>query len=95
METILGSFIWDTTKEKVNIRKHRVDFRTAATVFKDPKRKIFVDEKHSRKEERYFCIGKVNERILTVRFTFRRRKIRIFGAGYWRKEAKYYEKQGS
>ena len=86
------SFIWDSEKEVVNINKHGVDFSTAAEVFKDGKRKIFTDYQHSIKEPRYFCIGKVSNRILTVRFTYRRNKIRIIGAGYWRKGRKYYEK---
>ena len=29
---------------------------------------------------------------MTVRFTWRDRKIRIFGAGYWRKGKAIYEK---
>ncbi|MCX5703542.1 MAG: BrnT family toxin, partial [Candidatus Omnitrophica bacterium] len=48
--------------------------------------------KHTEKEERFFCIGKVEDRILTVRFTYRGNKIRIFGAGLWRKGKWYYEK---
>ncbi|MEA2082185.1 MAG: BrnT family toxin [Elusimicrobiota bacterium] len=92
MDKKYGSFIWSKEKERINIRKHRVDFPTAAKAFKDNKRKIYIDEKHSKKEERFFCVGKVNGKILTIRFTFRHNKIRIFGAGYWRKEAKYYEK---
>ena len=91
MEQRKGSFVWDTDKEKANIQKHGVDFRTAARVFKDPKRKIYVDSKHSAKEERFFCIGKVGDRIITVRFTYRTDKIRIFGAGCWRKGMDYYE----
>ena len=47
------------------------------------------------KEPRYFCIGKVDDRILTVRFVYRNNKIRIIGAGYWRKGRKYYEKEKS
>jgi hypothetical protein len=31
--------------------------------------------------------------IITVRFTYRYGKIRIFGAGYWRKGKKEYEKK--
>ena len=88
-----GSFIWDSRKEKVNKAKHRVDFVLAAQVFADIRRKIFVDEKHSNKEERYFCVGKVGNRILTVRFTYRDKKIRIIGAGYWRKGRNYYEEK--
>ena len=88
-----NSFIWDPHKEAVNVRKHGVDFIAAAKAFKDPHRKIFIDSKHSREEPRLFCIGKVDGRILTVRFIYRNEKIRIFGAGCWRKGAKYYEKE--
>lgn len=86
-----SSFVWDIAKESVNIHKHGVDFITAAKAFKDPKRKIYTDSKHSAKEARFFCIGKVENRILTVRFVYRGEKIRIIGAGYWRKGVKYYE----
>ena len=34
-------------------------------------------------EKRYYCLGKVDEGILTMRFTYREDRIRIFGAGYW------------
>lgn len=95
MERNSGSFIWDPERELANIRKHGVDFLTASKVFKDPKRKIFIDSKHSKKEERFFCIGKVGNEILTVRFIYCRGKIRIFGAGYWRKGKRYYEKENS
>lgn len=93
METTSGSFVWDLEKELINIYKHGVDFTTAAKAFKDPKRKIYIDSKHSKQEERFFCVGKVDDRILTVRFTFRSGKIRIFGAGYWKKGVEYYEKK--
>ena len=29
---------------------------------------ILYDERHSDKEKRYFCLGKVEDKILTVRF---------------------------
>lgn len=87
-----GSFIWDPAKEALNLYKHGVDFITAAKAFKDPKRKIYTDSRHSAKEERFFCIGKVEAGILTVRFTYRGGKIRIIGAGYWRKGTQYYER---
>lgn len=90
-----SSFIWDLSRETYNIHKHGVDFATAAEAFKDPKRKIFVDSRHSKKEPRFFCVGKVRGKIVTVRFVYRAGKIRIFGAGYWRKGAKYYEKESS
>ena len=93
MDKIWGTFIWDCQKELANIKKHGVDFVTAAKVFKDPRRKIYIDSRHGREEERFFCIGKVEGRILTVRFISRHNKIRIFGAGYWRRGKEYYEKE--
>ena len=93
MDKIAGSFVWDNEKEAQNIRKHGVDFLTAARVFKDPDRKIYTDSKHNAVEERHFCIGIVGNRVLTVRFTYRESRVRIFGAGYWRKGRIYYEKK--
>ena len=91
MDRHFGSFVWDVQKETANIRKHGVDFETAARAFKDHGRKIYADEKHGEAEERLFCIGKVWGRILTVRFTYREGSIRIYGAGYWRRGRRYYE----
>jgi len=93
MERHHGRFIWDLERESSNIEKHGVDFTTALKVFLDPRRKIFTDSQHSNDEQRYFCIGKVGDRIMTVRFTYRDEIIRIFGAGYWRKGRRYYEKE--
>ena len=44
-------------------------------------------------EERYYCFGKIGEGIMTVRFTYRYGVIRIFGAGYWRRGKKIYERE--
>jgi len=93
MELKSGKFVWDIERESANIAKHGIDFTTAKKVFFDTRRKIFTDSKHSAQEPRYFCIGKVNTRILTVRFAYREGLIRIFGAGYWRKGKVYYEKK--
>ena len=93
MDRNCGSFVWNVEKEKINIAKHGVDFIAASKVFLDPKRKIFVNTKHSRAEERFFCIGSVDGKILTVRFVYRNEKIRIFGAGYWRGGKRYYESE--
>lgn len=91
-DKIYGNFIWDEAKGLDNINKHKIDFATACKVFKDEKRKIYIDSKHVKEEERFFCIGKIEGKIITVRFTYRGDKIRIFGAGYWRKGKEYYEK---
>ncbi|MBU4312737.1 MAG: BrnT family toxin [Candidatus Omnitrophica bacterium] len=85
------SFIWDPRKEFLNIYKHRVNFVSATKVFNDQERKICTDTKHSDNEERFFCAGKVDGKVLTVRFAYRCDKIRIIGAGYWRKGVRLYE----
>jgi len=94
MDRHFGSFVWDVKKEAANIRKHGVDFETAARAFKDPARKIYIDEKHGQAEERLFCLGTVRGKVLTVRFTYREGGIRIYGAGYWRRGRYYYEQTG-
>ena len=86
-------FEWDENKNQINIEKHGVSFECAVTVFSDPNRLTLVDEKHSDEESRYFCIGKTDSGILTVRFVIRDDKIRIIGAGYWRKGKTRYEKR--
>ena len=91
MDRNYGSFVWNVEKERVNISKPGIDFSVASRAFLDPKRKIFVNAKHSNTEERFFCIGSVEGKILTVRFVYRDERIRIFGAGYWRGGKKYYE----
>ena len=68
-------------------------FSLAQYAFLDPHRLIVEDVDHSTEENRYYCIGRVGEEILTVRFTYRGYIIRIYGAGYWRKGRKLYEEQ--
>jgi len=86
-------FEWDEEKNAENVNKHGVYFQTAQYAFIDPKRVIAEDVSHSKQEERYFCFGKVKGGVLTVRFTYRSNRIRIIGAGYWRKGKNIYEKQ--
>ena len=85
-------FEWSETKNHINIEKHGVSFYGAQYAFADSKRIILEDVVHSLDEKRYFCIGKTIHGIVTVRFVYRGQKIRIFGAGYWRKGKKLYEK---
>lgn len=85
-------FTWNQRKNIENALKHGVKFEDAQKAFFDQYRKIIKDEKHSKSEMRYFCYGKVEDEILTVRFTIRKDTVRIFGAGLWRKGRKiYYE----
>jgi hypothetical protein len=84
---------WDEAKNQLNIEKHGISFEVASEAFDDPNRLILADQCHSQDEERYFCIGKVGDMILTVRFVPRNGAIRIFGAGHWRRERKFYEQR--
>lgn len=86
-------FEWDAKKDLDNQVKHGVPFELAQNAFADPRRVIAEDLEHSTSEKRYYCFGQVGEGILTVRFTYRHGKIRIIGAGYWRKGRKIYEKE--
>ena len=86
-------FEWDVNKDTENQVKHGVPFSLAQYAFADPRRVIAEDLAHSDSEKRYFCFGKVEGSILTVRFTSRGGVIRIFGAGYWRKGKTIYERE--
>jgi uncharacterized DUF497 family protein len=85
-------FEWDATKDAANQHTHRVSFAEARRAFADPGRVIYPDLDHSATEWRYFCLGMVDGKIMTVRFTWREGRIRIFGAGFWRKGKKLYDR---
>ena len=88
------NFEWDEDKDLANAAKHGLSFFEAQDAFFDPARMILTDNKHSATEKRYFCIGKTaDDGIATIRFTIRQGRIRIFGAGYWRKGEKIYDKR--
>ena len=91
MDTGKVVFEWDEKKNAENIRKHSLSFDLAQRAFLDSRRVIWFDEGHSDDEERYFCVGRVNGGIATVRFTVRNDGIRIIGAGYWRIGRRVYE----
>jgi len=90
-----GRFDWDERKDAENRRKHGVAFASAREAFLDPARVIARDLAHSTAEERYYCFGRAGDGILTVRFTYRRGVIRIFGAGFWRRGRRIYEEANS
>ena len=66
------SFDWDEDKNRLNQEKHGVAFEIAQAAFLDEHRVIAEDLSHSGKEQRYYCFGKVEDGVLTVRFTWRK-----------------------
>ena len=84
-------FEWDEKKNRENQKKHGVPFSLAQYAFVDPHRVVAEDVSHSQTEQRYYCFGRINERVMTVRFTYRHKTIRIIGAGFWRKGKEIYE----
>ena len=54
-------FEWDEEKAAANFRKHGIRFETAVRVFQDPNLMEDYDDDHSRKEDRYKVIGKVDQ----------------------------------
>ena len=85
-------FVWDSEKEKINRRKHKVGFRVAARVFLDENRIDDYDEFHSDFEERVKTIGRIDG-ILSVIYTERGEKNRIISARQAdrNEEERYYE----
>lgn len=72
-------FEWDDEKNRINLRKHGIDFTDAAQVFFDENRIEQSDEFHSEDEDRWQVIGMVNE-ILFVVYTDREDRTRIISA---------------
>lgn len=89
----LAHFEWDPVKDLDNQQKHRVSFAEAQFAFADSMRVIAEDLEHSTKEKRYYCFGRVDRGVMTVRFTYRGGVIRIFGAGFWRKGKAIYDRE--
>ena len=86
-------FEWDDVKDLANQARHGLSFIEAQYAFADPKRVIARDLGHSHEEDRFYCFGRLGDGIATVRFTYRGGVIRIFGAGYWRKGKRIYERE--
>jgi hypothetical protein len=83
---------WDPNKAAKNLRKHRVAFEEAATVFDDPVFVTVVDDEHSVDEERYITLGmSTQRRLLIVAHTERDGRIRIISAREaTKKEEQFY-----
>ena len=88
-------FEWDPAKAKMNLRKHGVAFREAATVLRDPLGITIFDPDHSDEEDRFITFGfSAAGRLLMVAHTERAERIRIISArGLTRAELEAYEQE--
>ena len=86
-------FEWDAKKADANLRKHRVSFDEAASVFLDSMAVSGPDPEHSVGESRYVTFGFSQlGKLLAVYHTHRPGTIRIIGARrVTRGERKLYE----
>lgn len=50
-------FEWDTRKAATNLRRHRVSFEEAETVFLDEEALLISDEERSDEEDRFVIMG--------------------------------------
>jgi len=87
------AFEWDDEKAKRNLKKHRVSFEEASTVFADPLALTIGDPLHSEEEDRFITLGESRrQRLLVVVFTERGNKIRLISARLaTRRERRDYE----
>jgi uncharacterized DUF497 family protein len=51
------NFKWDPQKAQANIRKHKISFERATTVFLDSRALTIYDEMHSENEDRWITLG--------------------------------------
>lgn len=75
-------FEWDDEKNKINIKKHKLNFSVAKFVFNDENRIEIFDDIHSDNEDRYITIGAIDQVpiVVTVVYTERGQSIRIISA---------------
>ena len=91
-------FEWDPSKARDNLKKHKIAFERAATIFLDPDALSEFDEDESRDEDRWITLGLDRTGILlVVCHTYRKEtetsaRIRLISARKPTKnEAKNYE----
>lgn len=85
-------FVWDSNKDEINWRKHKVRFEDAARIFLDEYRYDDFDEIHTNVEDRIKTVGFVRN-VLAVIYTERDDRTRIISArrATNREEQRYYE----
>ena len=86
------NFDWDSGNDMKNQQSHGVRCIEAEQVFSVARFRVQEDVAHSQSEPRYVAYGRTaGDRLLTVCFTIRNRKIRVISArDMSRKERRFY-----
>ncbi len=86
------SFQWDQNKNLENIKKHKVSFEEAKSVFYDDNARLIHDPEHSINEERYIILGiSTKLKILVVVHVYKENdKVIISARKASKSEIKYY-----
>jgi uncharacterized protein len=87
------TYEWYPAKAQANVKKHRVTFEEAASVFLDRSALTFWDPDHSEEEDREITIGRsARQRILFIAHAPKDGRVRIISAQKaTRKEQKQHE----
>ena len=90
------TFEHDPRKAAINLRKHKVSFAEAMTVFDDPLSSTLPDDQHSYEEQRWITVGRsIRGRVLFVVYTGDDSSVRLIGARVaTATERKQYEEVG-
>ena len=89
------NFEWDPKKAAKDLKKHKVSFKEAATVFGNPLSITYPDPDHSINEDRFITIGESKQgRLLMISHTERGDYLRIISARETtRQERQFYEEE--
>jgi len=77
------TFSWDPKKAQQNLKKHKVSFQEAVSVFFDENATEYFDEDHSGNEDRFLMLGiSFRLRVLVVSYAVhdKARQIRLISA---------------
>ncbi len=84
-------FEWDDWNRSKNEQKHSVTVIECEQVFADQFKRIFLDHKHSSKNEKRFILigGTESGRVLYIAFTIRSKRIRVISARDLNRKERY------
>ena len=82
-------FEWEDYKADENLQKHGIDFLDATCIFLDPHRLDVEDDREDYGERRFKTIGRVQDRVIVVVYTYAEQHTRIISA----RKAEPYERR--